>query len=91
MSWKKIIKNSKLIPFPPGNAPEEPWGFPYAIQETFVHSPRNRRRMSHFEGINIDQHYYHMVDTGLGVSHLEGIDDLDDLEAVRGRHPKQHL
>lgn len=39
MTWKKI---TKLIPFPPGSgsAAEEPWTFPYAINERFVESPR---------------------------------------------------
>lgn len=48
MSWKQIIKQSELIPFPPGSggAEEESWMFPYDINETFVQSPRNRRRVS---------------------------------------------
>lgn len=91
MSWKKIIKRAELIPFPPGSGIQENWMFPYDIQESFVQSPRNRRRLSHFEGSNIDEHYYHMVNTGLGVIHLEGIDDLDDFKAVKNKHPERHI
>lgn len=95
MSWKKIIKRSELIPFPPGSGTEENWMFPYDIQESFVQSPRNRRRLSsahshspgHFEGMTRDQRLLHMVNTGLGTNHLIDI-DLDDLDAIDGVHLK---
>lgn len=42
MGWKSI-KQSKIIPFPPGQELVTNWAFPTDVTERFVESPRYRR------------------------------------------------
>lgn len=42
MTWHNIIKQSELVPFPPGVGGES--SFLDDLQETFVQSPKNRNR-----------------------------------------------
>ena len=95
MSWKKIIKKSELIPFPPGSGEEESWMFPYDINETFVQSPRNRRRVSynnhtHSDKIEGDQAWYHLImDHSVGISRLDKI-DFDRIDSAELIHKLLH-
>lgn len=90
MTWKKVIKQAELIPFPPGSGEEESWMFPYDIKERFVESPRGRRGLSSVNAKTEDEHFYDLVlEHGHGINDFEGL-NFDEPGIMQKRHNYIH-